>query len=614
MSNHLRIRPSGWMREFLCTQMSGLTGHIEEAGFPYDTVKWNSGSVSMNNGNPEWWVYEQVAYWIDGFTRCAILLEDKKAIKRAEKIIMDVLLSPDDDGYIGPKLIKEGENISRWPHVVFFRACMALYEYNNDTRITDALLAHFLNERDEHCTWRDMNNVEIMLWLYGKVGDPRLLEYAESTYRRYNARRGSDSIDEVSLSGRKPTEHGVSHNEYMKQGSILYAYTGKREYLNVSRSAFRKMEKFFMLPGGCICSNESMIDNRYYETYETCDVSDMTWSLGYLYSATGSSHYGDSIERCVFNAGLGSVTEDFRALQYFSGANQITLGYSSNHNDRGITTDWMRYAPNPGTECCPGNVNRFMPNYIFNMWQNKGDKLVSRLYGPSEVRAKVASGEVFIREKTSYPFGDKISFDIETEGSFVLSLRIPRFLKSMSVDGVKYTAESLKRRSFLNLEISENKTVEVAFDFEIEEKRSAPGVYLARGPLVFSFPVPERREAVKDKTSGENYPSYNIYPLGEWRYAILGDYRYSAGEVTDGLYSSSLPSITFSARRILNLSPDKRDGHYEKGRRSYTFGEYTFTPRLKPTSRLKLSPTEKTIKLIPYGMAKLRMTVFNKIK
>ena len=367
MDGKIKITPKGWLKTALETQMDGLTGHIEEAGFPYDTVKWNSGNVPMNNGNPEWWVYEQVAYWIDGFTRTAILLEDEKAIKRAEKIIMDVLLSPDEDGYIGPKLIKEGENLSRWPHVVFFRACMALYEYIGDARITDALLAHFLNERDEHCAWRDMNNVEIMLWLYGKVGDRRLLEYAESTYRRYNARRGSDSIDEVSLSRKKPTEHGVSHNEYMKQGSILYSYTGKREYLKVSRSAFAKMEKFFMLPGGCICSNESMIDNRYYETYETCDISDMTWSLGYLYSATGSARYGDKIERCVFNAGLGSVTENFRALQYFSGANQVTLGYSSNPNDRGITADWMRYAPSPGTECCPGNVNRFMPNYIFNM-------------------------------------------------------------------------------------------------------------------------------------------------------------------------------------------------------------------------------------------------------
>ena len=31
--------------------------------------------------------------------------------------------------------------------------------------------------------------------------------------------------------------------------------------------------------------------------------------------------YLDQIEKCVFNAGLGAVTEDFRALQYFSCVN-----------------------------------------------------------------------------------------------------------------------------------------------------------------------------------------------------------------------------------------------------------------------------------------------------
>ena len=39
-------------------------------------------------------VYEQTAYWIDGFTRCAILSEDERAIHRAEEIIYSVITNP----------------------------------------------------------------------------------------------------------------------------------------------------------------------------------------------------------------------------------------------------------------------------------------------------------------------------------------------------------------------------------------------------------------------------------------------------------------------------------------------------------------------------------------
>ena len=528
-------------------------------------------------------------------------------------MIYRVILDPDEDGYLGPHLLKAGEHLSRWPHVVFFRACMALYEYNRDDRIIHALCRHYLNERADNFAWRDMNNVEIILWLYGVTGEKKLLKYAKEIYRKYNDRHGSDSIDDVSLSEKKPTEHGVSHNEYMKQGAILYSYTKDQKYLEVSKSAFRKMEKFFMLPGGCICSNEHMIDNKYYETYETCDISDMTWSLSYLYRITSDASYGDKIERCIFNAGLGSVSDDFRSLQYFSGANQVTLGYSSNNNDRGITSDWMRYAPNPGTACCPGNVNRFMPNYIFNMWQNDNNTLKSCLFGPSQLHVKFDSGKAFISEETSYPFEDSVRYVIKTDTPFTLSLRVPSFAISMTVRGIKYDISALHGESFINCEIVGDETLNVEFEYSIEEKVSEPGVYLCRGPLVYSLPIEKVSETVFDKTSGEHYPSYNLYPKSEWRYALIGDYSYHRPSSLDSAWKPGLPRISAKAKKILNLAPDKNDPKYKKGGRKYSYSDYTFTPKLKRTSDLRLADNEETIDLLPYGFSKLRMTVFNKI-
>ena len=87
----MKIRPNGWIRSFLETQLTGLTGHIEEAGYPFDTVCWGEADYASDNENPQWWVYEQTAYWLDGMLRCAIALEDAN---------YDVTLTLDQEEYV----------------------------------------------------------------------------------------------------------------------------------------------------------------------------------------------------------------------------------------------------------------------------------------------------------------------------------------------------------------------------------------------------------------------------------------------------------------------------------------------------------------------------------
>ena len=49
------------------------------------------------------------------------------------------------------------------------------------------------------------------------------------------------------------------------------------------------------------------------------------------------------------------------------------------------------------TECCPGNVNRFMPNYAARMWMmtdGKGAPVVAALCGPSQVSFAAGKAKV----------------------------------------------------------------------------------------------------------------------------------------------------------------------------------------------------------------------------
>ena len=519
----MKIRPNGWIRQFLETQLNGLTGHIEEAGYPFDTVSWGEPDYASDNENPQWWVYEQTAYWLDGMLRCAILLEESDYLNRAQKIIYNVLSQVDPDGYLGPKFLKVNEPWNRWPHVVFFRACMALYEYNQDPVILQKLTAHYLESPADYTEARDVLNVEIMLWLYGKTGNAQLLQLAEETYAAYNRKVTNDLSDEQALSDRKPYTHGVSYNEYFKLGAILYFHTGKEQYLTVSRRAYEKLDAYFMLPSGCHCSNEFLINNHYMQSSETCDVTDYTWALSYLLDATQEGGYGDRVEKCVLNAGIGAVLEDFKGLQYFSCANQILADRYSNHNTFFCGSNWMSYRPNPGTECCPGNVNRFMPNYLLNSWRQEGTHLYSRFYAPCSLETQISGIPVSITQETQYPFQETILYRIQSEIPFTLHLRIPGWTEWVTVKLDGCPLELPVHNGFVAVEIPGCCSVAVEMRSDICTHQNGGYVYFSKGPLVYSFGMKGRREVdLADAKSSAEFPAYNIYPDRQWRYCITG--------------------------------------------------------------------------------------------
>ena len=612
IKNKIKICPRGILSELLETQMNGLTGHIENAGFPFDRIWWGNNAEQEENENPQWWVYEQTAYWLDGFTRCAILLEDECALRRAEKIIYSVINNPDSDGYLGPQALKETDGWNRWPHTVFFRACMALYEQNNDVKLLRALTEHYLGGSARHDKLRDITNIEIMLWLYARTGKKELLQMAEEDYISYNQSCADDNCDKVGLSSKKPYCHGVTYNEYSKLGAILYRYTGKEKYLQASESAYDKLERLFMLPGGCHCSNEFLLSDNCMESYETCDISDYTWSLMYLFDATKKGKYADLTERCIFNAGMGSVLEDFRGLQYFSCANQVIADYQSNHNYFHRGSKWMSYRPNPGTECCPGNVNRFLPNYVLNMWKKDGNAVYAVLYGASTFE----TDDIYIQEDTDYPFRESIAFDIQTKKPFDFMFRIPGWANKFTVVKDGADTEVQPQNGFARLQISKGCHIKIMFESSVQEHETNDGIYFSKGPLVYCYGLTGKRERDRnEKRSSETFPAYNIYANDKWNYAVKRGNKtmFVPGTQTGFDLNKDLPSIRVQAFEAPEWSLEQCnkikvcDDLYKKTTHTES-GQFLFTP--SPQSVGHISDCAQTLTLRPYGAGKLRVTVF----
>ena len=308
------IEPQGWLKAYLKKQKDGLTGNLDKTGgFPFNTFGW--GGPGLSDVPAEWWSYEQTAYWVDGMVRCGHLLGDKELIEKAHKQIDYVLDHPDGDGYLGPKYLKQE---SRWPHVVFFRALFAEGSATGDARIAAAIKRHFLSSPYPHSAPREACAIEAMLWAYERDGDPALLEMAQDVYRRYETSDAKFNISPAMFTdGRPCNAHGVSYNELAKLGAMLYAHTGDPDYLKVSTEAYKKIDQYHMLVDGVNSSTELMHEVDPLESHETCNISDYSWTVGYLLMATGQAEYSDKIERACFNAAPGAVKRGFHRVAVF---------------------------------------------------------------------------------------------------------------------------------------------------------------------------------------------------------------------------------------------------------------------------------------------------------
>lgn len=628
------IKPTGWLRSFLDHQRTGLTGHLEVAGYPFNTEGWLADHLPLSDrGGSGWWPYEQIAYWVDGMMRCGLLMDNDFLKKKARRSIDHVLLHPDPDGYLGPDAIKtlNGEQGSeRWPHAVFFRAVLADYHERPSKRTLQLLTRHYLSNTAPHGANRNACNIEIMAWLFEQTGDIRIKELAESTYRDFQRLQPKDGATLKNMAGNQRIgDHGPRHMELFKLGAIMYRLTGNRTYLKATLNAHRKLKRDHMLIDGVPSTTEHLRGVYSTAGHETCVITDYLWALGHLLMATKDASMADEMEKICFNALPGAVTPDFKALQYFSGPNQVVAGPQTNHHPHGIGCAHISYRPNPATECCPGNVHRAMPSFTGRMWMEDGKGgVIASLYGPSSFTFGQGKGRVVIHEETSYPFDDQVTFRFECREpvSFPFQFRIPGWCKNPQVH-VNGQVRKKKCRSgtFVTLRrtFCDGDTVTVQLPKKLRVVRGPEhGVGVEWGPIVLSLRIKEKRVVVPDNRSTEDFPAWSMEPASPWNVGLVlsrgklpADARLHVKKTGEDAWSGNDPAVvlTTKARRIPGWKLIRKKKLVLKwGDKTRVHeGNIVFMPPL-PDENVKAKATGKSfdVELIPYGATRLRVSWF----
>jgi hypothetical protein len=620
------VKPEDWLGLYLDKQAEGLSLHLPEIARPFTGAFW-----AGEENYASWWPWEQKGYWTDGALRCALVTGNQDLLKLARAPVDYTLSHAFPDGYLGPALIRNGKEDDprvdnfRWPNTVFFRALAAQAEATNDPKIAVAMQKHYLCDQTAPYggSSRDITNIEPMLWCYARTGDKRLLAMAEKAWAGFleSAEPGDFESGDLHpsrvLANTPINAHGVTYIEKAKLPVILYMHTGNQEYLHFALATQKRIFDHHMLIDGIPSTSEDYRGVTALDSHETCDISDHTWTWGYMLMATGDGVWGDQIERACFNAGFGAIKKDWKAHQYFSCPNQFLATQNSCHAVLAHGKGWMSYRPGHTVACCSGNVHRIFPNYVIRMWMNDANGgLAATLYGPSRLKAEAGPARqvVEIHEETNYPFEEEIHFTINSEKSvaFPLSLRIPGWCstphfylneKPLPLPPIEHGFARLNRKFHPGDKVTLVLPMQTALSHWPDN-----GIGVEHGPLVYSLSVKENwMSLVLPKYSNSEFPCWNAMPASPWSYGLAVDEGRLSSEIQ--VQRKQMPEDPWTQPPITMSVPLKKIAGWELAADEKDANQ-RFTPPLPDVTKSSVAAEIESISLVPYGSTHLRLTIF----
>lgn len=260
-----------------------------------------------------------------------------------------------------------------------------------------------------------------------------------------------------------------------------------------------------------------------------------------------------------------------------------------------------------------------MPNYVAHMWlRGKDGSIAAALYGPSAATFDLPNGrQCHIAQRTSYPFDGEIefSFGLKERTDIPFLLRIPAWCRDAKiyVNG-KLWRDACPAGTFVTLrrKFKNGDRIRLCLGMQpVMNTVPGQGIYVQRGPLLFSYPVPQRKTADRTVYANMNgkvpgnpeFECWSIEPAGPWNYALCSDPVIPLKVIrTKPAAAGSYPFDPEHTPVKISVPVKPIDWELEKGR---------YTPRL-PAEGIARAVSDRIeyLELIPYGCTELRLTVF----
>jgi hypothetical protein len=618
------IQPQGWLRVMLERQRDGLTGHLGEISSWLQ--KEDNAWLSKDGKGKYGW--EEVPYWLRGYSELAYLFGDPKMIAEVKLWIEGALASQRVDGDFGPDQRFGDGSRDYWANMVMLYCLQSYYEKTEDARVLELMARYFkyqLNVPDDQLLtdyWQRMrggDNIYAVHWLYNRTGDPELLKVVEKLHRRTANWRMPDDL---------PNWHNVNIAECFREPAQYFLQTGKESDLQFAYANFWEIRKRYgQVPGGMFGGDENCrpgyTDPR--QATETCGLIEQMFSDEMMLHITGDTFWADHCEEVAFNMYPAAVMPDFKSLRYLTAPN-MAVSDSKNHHP-GFDNRGPFLMMNPfSSRCCQHNHSFGWPYFNKHLWAATPDNgLCAAIYSASEVTAKVGTGtKVKIVTGTHYPFAETIRFTVTPESAvtFPLYLRIPAWCPApqISLNGKRIAVKAAAGK-YVRLERewrgTETVTLELPMEISVRQwARNNGSVSVDYGPLTFSLKIGERydrfdstKTAIGDSSwqasaDPSKWPSHEIHPTTPWNYGLVLNERKPAKSFQLARRpwpQDNFPFTPESAPLVITAKARQIP--------EWTLDRHGLCAPLQASPAFSTQPVE-TVSLIPMGAARLRIAAF----
>jgi len=266
---------------------------------------------------------------------------------------------------------------------------------------------------------------------YELIGEKLYFDFAKVwEYAEYwgHFARGDDIFNALKNSQIK-FYHAYSHVNTLSSAAMAYRVTGERHYLDAMINAYRYLQDTQCFATGGYGPDENLImpdglaktlndiEMRFH--FETACGSWAAFKLAlYLMMFTGEAHYGDWIERLIYN-GVGALIPMNK---------HGTIMYGSKYHTHGSRKDLMREMT---WSCCTGTLPQAVTDYHNLIYFYDRENLYVNLFVPSRVEWYGPECKVEVVQETRYPEEETVLIRMQPEAPsrFGIKFRVPKWAK-----------------------------------------------------------------------------------------------------------------------------------------------------------------------------------------
>src|SRR5713226_9520836 len=315
-----------------------------------------------------------------------------------------------------------------------------------------------------------------------------------------------------------PFEHAYSHVNAFSSAMQAYITLGSEKHLRAAKNGFEMLvntqsfatggwgpDEGFGEPGVGQLGNSIRLTHASFET--PCGAYGHFKITRYLLRVTKDAHFGDSMERVMYNTILGAwpIQADGTSFYY---SDYATTGKKGWHRDK-----WP---------CCSGTFPQLAADYHISTYLRSTDGVYVNLFTPSSVNWTDGGGKYGLTQQTKYPLENAVR--IQVEGSrpaeYTVYVRIPGWTTSdgvLSVNGTR-VSDPVQPGTFAAIRRTwkdgDRVELELPMPLRLEpvDANHPNLVALMRGPLVLSA-VADAQPAFEKAQSLRPQPADN--PAGD---------------------------------------------------------------------------------------------------